>query len=156
MAVTVHRYNHTAKKVLNSEVNLATIKIMLLNATAVAAFNAAHTTVDQAAGAESGGHRPNEVYGNGWAEGGELLTGVNVSIRNTNGAALAADDLSKTATGGNIGPARGHLMLDATGMEPLYLVDFGQDEEAGEETEMLLVFDPTGVRGTVFVVGGSW
>lgn len=151
MAVTVNRYNHTAKKFLNKEVDLTTMKAMLLTAAAVAAFTASHTTVDQAAGAASP-TRAGEVFGNGWTESGELLTGVAVSIRSTNGAALSTDDLSKTATGGNIGPAYGVLLLDDTGDEPLWLVDFGQAEEAGEETEMLLVFDPTGTRGTILVI----
>lgn len=152
MAVTVNRYNHTAKLFMNKEVTFTTIKAMLLDSTAVAAFNAAHTDVDDVAGAESEGHRPNEVYGNGWTEGGKLLTTVAVAVRSTNGMALTADDVSVTATGGSIGPARGVLLYDSTSDKPLWLYNFGQDETAGEETDMLLAFDPTGTRGTILTI----
>ncbi len=93
-----------------------------------------------------------EVYGNGWAIGGLQLTTVAVSIRSTNGAALTADDVVATATGGDIGPAYGYVLYDATSMKPLWLVDFGQSQTAGQETDFKIVFDPSGTRGTIFTV----
>lgn len=151
MAVTVHRFNNVAKKLLNQEINLANIKAMLLNAAKTAAFDATNTTVDQVVGAAVAGHRANEVYGNGWTEGGEAVAAT-VSVRNTSGAALSFADARKTATGGNIGPAYGALYYDATNMAPLYLQDFGQMQTAGQDTDMLLRFDPNGTPGTVLTV----
>lgn len=93
-----------------------------------------------------------EVSGNGWTPGGMLLTTVTASIRSTSGAALTCDDLSVTATGGDIGPAYGCVIYDSTTMNVLWNIDFGQVEQAGQETNMLLVFDPTGTRGTILTL----
>jgi hypothetical protein len=94
----------------------------------------------------------NEVSGNGWSPGGMLLTNVTAVIRTTSGAALTTDDLSVTATGGDIGPAYGCTIRDASTEFLLWNIDFGQVEQAGQETNMLIVFDPTGVRGTILLL----
>ena len=41
MAVTISRYNHTVKKLLNKEIDYTTLKMMLLNNSAT--FTASHT-----------------------------------------------------------------------------------------------------------------
>ena|SRR5665213_48494 len=229
MAVTVHRYNQTAKLFLNKEISLSTIKGMLLNSARTAAFDATHTSMEQALGGRkatvtitiatpgvvtdtahgysngqkvsplttgalptglatgiwyyvvnqtantyqlsltSGGSAINttgtqsgvhtmysdgvgQVSGNNWTDGGETFPTVVVAVRSTSGAALTVGDVRKTATGADIGPAYGVLLYDSTTMNVLWLDDFGQAEQAGQETDFLLVFDPTGTRGTVLTL----
>lgn len=229
MAVTVRRYNQTAKLFLNKQIDFTKLKVELLSAAGVAAYSAAHTlkhqsdnggtatititiaspgvvtdtahgfsngqpveygttgalptglspgvtyyvinqatntyqlslTVGGAAinttGTQSGVHSrysqgSYEVSGNGWTPGGMLLTTVTASIRSTSGAALTCDDLSVTATGGDIGPAYGCTIRDASTELMLWNIDFGQAEQAGQETNMLLVFDPSGTRGTILTL----
>ena len=142
MAVSLNRYNHTAKRLLNKEVDLANIKLMLLDNTA--SFTGAHTSVDQVAGAASP-HRAKEVYGNGWAEGGEQFANLAVTIVNTDDAKIDADDISKTATSGPIGPAYKGLILDGTNLFPLWFVSFGQLEEAGENTDFKYILPANGL-----------
>lgn len=140
MAVSVTLYDHTVKLLANKEVTFTTIKAELLNSTAVAAFDATHTTKNQVDGTGA-----NEVSGNGWTAGGELLASVAVTQVTTNDAKLDADDVSKTATGGPIGPARGALLYDSTSSKPLAMIDFGQDEEAGQDTDFKLVWNTSGI-----------
>ncbi len=229
MAVTIHRYNQAAKLFLNQEVPFTNIRLELITAAAVAAFNATHTKRNQAdsggsatvtisiaspavvtdtahgmangqslqltttgalatglnpgdtvfvvgattntynlaltsggaaintSGSQSGVHTrtssgSGEVSGNGWNIGGMTLTTVAASIRSTSGAALSCDNLSVTATGGDIGPAYGCIIYEYSKMNLLWLVDFGQVETAGVGTNMLIVFDPTGTPGTMLLL----
>lgn len=145
MAVTISRYNHTVKKLLNKEVDYTTLKMMLLSNSAT--YTATDTTLDQVAGANTP-PRANEVSGNGWTTGGEALANVAITIVTTNDAKLDADDITKTATGGNIGPARKAVIYDDTGDVPLWFIDFGQDEEAGETTDFKFIFNAAGIFAT--------
>lgn len=86
-----------------------------------------------------------EVYGNGWAAGGELLQNSAVTTVTTNDAMLDADDIEKTATGGPIGPAYKALMYDKSTMDALVFIDFGQAEEAGESTDFKIIWPATGI-----------
>lgn len=146
MANTTTYYNHTAKLILNQEITKTTLKAMLLNANKAALFVASHTTVDQVAGALAGSPlaRANEVYGFGWTQGGELLANVAVTTVTTNDALLDADDISKTPTGGDIGPTYAALIYDSTSMKPLAFNDFGEVKQAGVGTLFLLNF-PNGI-----------
>jgi hypothetical protein len=137
MAVTVSLYNQTAKKFANKEYDFTTLKLMLLNNTPT--FNAAHTGVSSVSS--------DEVSGNGWDAGGELLTSVVVSTVNTNDASLDADDLSITATGGNIGPAYKAVLYDDTGDQLIAFIDFGEAKEAGVGTPLLIQWHASGIIG---------
>lgn len=145
MAVTISRYNHTVKKLLNKEVTYTTLKMMLLSNSAT--FTAANTTVDQVAGVNTP-PRANEVSGNGWTTGGITLSNVTVAIATTNDANIDADDISVTASGGSIGPAYKALIYDATGNIPLWFIDFGQVEEAGDTTDFKFIFNAAGIFAT--------
>lgn len=135
MAVTISLYNHTPKLFANGEVDLTAIKLMLLNNSAT--FTAAHTDISSISG--------NEVSGSGWSSGGELLSGVAVTAVTTNDAKLDADDVSVTATGGNIGPAYKAVVYDATGSFPLAFIDFGGSQEAGNGTAFLVTWNASGI-----------
>jgi hypothetical protein len=142
MAVTISRYNHTVKKLLNKEIDYTTLKMMLLNNSAT--FTAADTTLDQVAGANTP-PRANEVSGNGWTTGGIALASVAVTVVATNDAMIDADDISVTAAGGSIGPAYKAVIYDDTGDVPLWFIDFGQVEEAGETTDFKFSFNASGI-----------
>lgn len=104
----IQLYNHTARKLMNTEFSPAdTYKVMLLNATA--SFNAAHTTLTQVSNANA-----YEVYGNGWAQLGETLANVAVSTITTNDAMFDADDIAKAISGGALGPYSALVIYDDT------------------------------------------
>lgn len=149
MADLMRAYNHTFKLFMNGQVDKANIKAMLLDATG--AYNAAHATVDAVAGAVSGGHRPREVYGNGWTEGGEVVTSVAVTIWNTNGYMIDAADTRKTATTGGIGPYDQVLLYDATNNLPLWhILNEVPGKTAGAATDNVVVYDAGGLmRGSI-------
>lgn len=140
MAVTISRYNHTAKLLLNKEIVYTTLKCMLLNATA--SFTATHTTLAQVT--NTGAY---EVSGNGWAVGGELLGSVAVTIVDTNDAMLDAADISKTASGGSIGPAPFAVVYDDTHASdaPLWFINFDGSKEAGVGTDFKVNWNASGL-----------
>jgi hypothetical protein len=140
MAVTISRYNHTAKKLLNSEITLANLKFMLLDATYV--FDATDTTLDEVAGVNTP-PRANEVSGNGWTAGGEALASAAVTTVDTDGAMLDAADISVIATGGSIGPSPQGVITDGTSV--FWHVDFGGTEEAGEGTDFKVTINASGI-----------
>lgn len=149
MAVTANVYNHTAALFAGQTVTISTLKVMLLSSSA--SFDATHTTVNAVAGAASP-HRANEVYGNGWAEGGKTVTTVAATTITTNDAKLAGDQVSQTASGGTIGPCRYVLLYDSTSSKPLILYDLGQNEYAGDTTDFKLTFDLSGTPGTILTL----
>lgn len=140
MAVTFSRYNHTAKKLLNKEVTLTTLKVMLLSNTA--AFNAANTQLTQVTNAGA-----YQVSGNGWAAGGPTLAGVAVTIVDTDGAMLDANDVSVDAAGGVIGPAPKAVIYDDSDANdaPLFFIDFGESLQAGDGTPFKITINPNGL-----------
>lgn len=146
MAVTIQLYNNAVKRLVNKEVSLTNLKFMLLDNTA--SFNAAHTTLAQV----MGGSPSKEVFGNNWTLGGELLENVAVTIVDTNDAMLDADDISKTATGGPIGPAYAGVLYDDADADdaPLAYVDFGTDEQAGQDTDFKVVWGANGIFRFVY------
>lgn len=145
MAVTVSRYNNTVKKLLNSEVDITDLAFMLLSNSAT--FDASHTSIDSVAGAASP-TRANEVFGNGWTEGGEDLENAAITVVTTNDAKIDADDISVTATGGAIGPAYKGVIYEKTTGLPLWFYDFGQAEEAGESTDFKVILNASGLAYT--------
>lgn len=140
MAVTISLYNNTVKRLLNKEVTYTTLKLMLLNNTA--SFTAANTTLSQVSNAGA-----YEVSGNGWAAGGQTLANVAVTVVTINDAKLDADDVIVTATGGAIGPAYKAVLYDDTDASdaPLAFIDFGQVEEAGQDTDFRVVWNASGI-----------
>lgn len=149
MAVTANVYNHTTALVAGQAIDKDNLKAMLL--TSDASFDATDTTVDAVAGAASP-DRANEFYGNGWAQGGPTVGSVVASTITTNDAKLAAAQISVTAAGGEIGPARYVLLYDATNLKPLILYDLGQDEHAGDTTDFKFTFDLTGGSNAIFTL----
>lgn len=144
MAVAINLYNHTPRLLVGQEIDLTSVKIILLNSSGT--FNAAHTTLDQVAGANTP-PRANEVSGNGWTTGGIALANVTVTTVTTNDGKLDADDVIVTATGGSIGPARYAVAFDDSHANkvPIFHVDFDQNETAGEDTDFRIVWNADGI-----------
>lgn len=141
MAVTISLYNHTTRKLADQSINFLTLKLMLL--TNSATFNATHTALSGPAGAGSA----NQVSGNGWAAGGEVLANVTVTSVNTNDAAFDADDVVKLATTGPIGPAYKAVLYDDSDANdaPLVFIDFGESVSAGESTDFKIIWSANGI-----------
>lgn len=140
MAVTASLYNHSAKLFANGEVDLTALKLMLLSNSAT--FTASHTDIASISS--------NEVSGNGWTTGGELLANAAITVVTTNDAMLDADDIEVTATGGSIGPAYKGVIYDSDSDAPLVFIDFDGAKEAGETTPFKVVWHSNGiVRWTV-------
>lgn len=140
MAVTISVYNHTAKKFLNKEVDLEALTLMLLSNDAT--FTAAHTQLTQVSNADA-----YEVHGSNWTEGGELIENVTVSTVTTNDAKIDGDDISVTATGGDIGPAYKAVIYDDTDADdmPLFFIDFDGAKTAGNGTAFIVAWHADGI-----------
>lgn len=140
MAATISAYNHALKKFLNKETDYSTLKVMLLNNSA--SFTAGNTQLTQVTNA--GAH---EVSGNGWTAGGETLANVSITVVNTNGAMIDADDVEVAASGGAIGPAYKAVIYDDTDADdsPLFFIDFGEAKQADEGTPFKIAINASGV-----------
>lgn len=142
MAVTANLYDHSAKLLGNKEVNFANLRFMLLNGSGT--FNAAHTAIENVAGAGSPSF-PNQVEGHGWPFGGYVLTGAAVTQVTTNDAKLDADDIEVLAVGGSIGPALYGVIWDVDSGKPLVHVNFDGSKEAGASTQFKVVWNAAGI-----------
>ncbi len=140
MAVTTSPYNQTMKKLLNAEYTLSDLWVMLLNASGT--FTATHTSIDSVAGAASP-HRANEIYGNGWSEGGMNLASVAVTTVETNKAKIAGNTITVNATGGQIGPADNAVVYEKTSGDVVCHIAFGESWRAGESTDFKVLEDAT-------------
>ena len=153
MAVTISRYNHTLNMKNKAEIDWDSMKVMLLADSAT--FDRTDATLDDVAGVEEGEllERAHEVYGNGWAQGGILIEAATWSAvaadldTYPNDSMLDADDVSETATGGPIGPARKAVIYDSAheDLVPLFFIDFGEDQQAGEDTDFKIVWSSNGI-----------
>lgn len=131
----MNRYNHTRRLFMSGGVDIANLKIMLLNGHT---FDPTNTDMT--------GITPNEVSGNGWAAGGELLNNAAVTTVDTSSARLDADDISVTATGGEIGPADMLVIYDATNNAPLYNYEFPSSQTAGVGTPFNVTISASGIE----------
>lgn len=134
MAITVSRYNHTQKKRENGEITLANLKFMLRSGTT---FEGADTILTDLDGTE--------VSGNGWTAGGEPLAGAAVTVVETDGSMLDANDLAVTATGGDIGPADSAVIYDSTDNSVLWYYAISPAKTAGDGTEFQININPSGI-----------
>ena len=151
MAITIVEYNHTTKKLLDLSMvdEAANFYLELLDGTT--AFDATHTTKDEVddTGAD-------EIDGSGWPTGGVNLANVAVTVVDTSTARLDADDVSVTASGGNITGAFGAVVYvnegDAdTTYSPLWHVDFGEEKGAVSGDPFSIAINPAGLCTVVVI-----
>lgn len=140
--VTISFYNHTRKLFVNNEVDLTTLRVMLLNGHT---FDATDDEV------VADGIDADEVSGFGWDVGGEAVGSAAITVVNTNEAKLDGNDISVTATGGAIGPSDGAVLIadDFTNptpvARPLFYIDFGVSETAGDTTAFKITWNASGI-----------
>lgn len=127
-------YNHTKKLFANGEVAITNMKVVLTNGYTFDATQAALTQVNAA-----------EVSGNGWPAGGALIANATVTVSTTDDATLDGDDISITATGGDIGPADAMVVVDATNNRPLFYYAFGSAQTAGVGTPFNVNWNASGI-----------
>jgi hypothetical protein len=129
-------YNHTRRLFAAEAIDLANLKVMLVNNHT---FDAAHTNISSVVA--------DEVSGSGWAEGGEAIANAAITTTGTNEATLNGDDIAVTATGGSIGPATALVVYQDVGTEeyPLFHHAFGGAEEAGEGTDFRVDWHENGI-----------
>ena len=106
-------------------------------------------------GSQSGVHTryssgANEFYGNAWPPGGPLLTAVTfLTTTLSDGVAddctMSAANVDIVAAGGTIGPAYAALVYDASTNTPLFLINFGQAQSAGDTTDFKIVWNAAGI-----------
>ena len=133
-------FNHTRKLFANGEVTLANLKVMLYGDSYT--FDATETDMQAV--------ESDEVHGSGWTQGGEAIGSAAIAVSDTNEATLDGNDISKTASGGSIGPAHGLVVLDATGENssawlPLFHMAFQSAQEAGEGTDFKITWHSDGI-----------
>lgn len=127
-------FNHTKKLFANGEVAVTNMKVMLTNGYV---FDATQTALTQATAAQ--------VSGNGWPVGGATIANAAIAVTTTNDATLDGDDISITATGGDIGPADGMVVVDATNSKPLFHFTFGSAQTAGSGTPFNINWHANGI-----------
>lgn len=137
MAVTISVYNHTATKFADGSFAVGdTYKVKLLTA---ATFDATNTTLAATGGTEVAG-------ANGYTTGGQALANVAVSTVTTNDAKFDADDVTWTASGGNLTASYGILFNDTDANDPpLAFIDFGGSQTAGDGTQFKIVWNASGI-----------
>jgi hypothetical protein len=127
-------YNHTRKLFAAGEVNEANLKVMLVGASyTFAATETALTAITSA-----------EVSGNGWTAGGETIANAAITAVGAD-AKLDGDDISVTATGGEIGPATALVVVDATSSKPLFHYAFPSTQSAGDGTPFNVNWNAAGI-----------
>lgn len=133
-------YNHTRKLFANGDVTLANLKVMLYGDSY--SFDPTETNMTAV--------EADEVSGNGWTQGGEAIGSAAVTVDDTNEAKLDGNDISKTASGSDIGPAHGLVVFDATGADdtawlPLFHYAFASPQTAGVGTDFKITWHADGI-----------
>lgn len=137
MAIAI-LYNHTVNRFVNG-LNAST-DTYIINLYSAFTFNATHTTK---AAAESGATQLSTA--NGYTQNNKALTSVTLNLVTTNDAAFDADDVSWTASGGAIGPARYALIYNATDDAPVLYIDFEENKTADAGTPFNITFNASGI-----------
>jgi hypothetical protein len=110
------------------------MKVILVNGYTFTASETALTAVNAAA-----------VSGNGWTAGGEAIANAAITITTTDDATLDGDDISVTATGGDIGPADALVVVDGTNNKPLFHYAFASAQTAGDGTPFNVTWNASGI-----------
>lgn len=128
-------YNHTRKLFTNGDVAIGSLKAMLVNTYTFDATQTVMTDIET-----------DEVSGNGWTAGGEALANAAVTTASTSASRLDADDISVTATGGDIGPATGLVVYDSSVNDyPLFYFEFASAQTAGDGTPFNVTWNANGI-----------
>jgi hypothetical protein len=140
MPVTATLYNHTVNRFTNG-LN-ASGDSYIINLYSAFTFNAANTTK---AAAESGATQL--ATANGYTQNAKALESVTLNLVTTNDSSFDAADVSWTASGGAIGPARYALIYNDTDADdpPLVYIDLGENKTADAGTPFNVTFNASGI-----------
>lgn len=140
MAITGSKYNKFLQYMGDGTIDLDTnvFKAALVKSTYV--FDAAHENFTTSV-------QPQELAsGNGYTAGGITLTGVTWGYNaGTGKTVFDADDPTWTATGGDLGPAIGLVIYDATADKLIWYIDFGGAKTAGASVDFKITIGSTGL-----------
>jgi hypothetical protein len=142
MAVTIKNYNHNAARFASGANAVGdTYKVVLLSSSAT--HDATDTTLAEVTGA-------NEIFGYGWDEGGEALSGVTVTTVNTDDAKWTADTLTVLITGGDL-TFRNYAIYNSTDTDgpPLAFIERSADVTFFEDTNGVLTWPADGIISLV-------
>jgi hypothetical protein len=133
-------YNHTVNRFVNG-LN-AHDDSYIINLYSAFTFNAANTTK---AAAESGATQL--ATANGYTQNDKALASVTLNLVTTNDAAFDAADVSWTASGGAIGPARYAMIYNDTDADdpPLVYIDLEENKTADNGTPFNITFNASGI-----------
>jgi len=129
-------YNHTRNLIHSGAVDIDALRVILVGAAYTFAPTETAMTAIEA----------NEVHGNGWPEGGAQIENATASVSSTNASTLTGDNISVTATGGDIGPASGLVIYDATNGTPLFYYNFPTAQTAGDGTPFNINWHADGIH----------
>lgn len=140
MAVTITLYNHTVAR-FASGAN-AIDDIYKINLYSAFDFDATDTTK---ALAEGGATQLSTAYG--YTQDDKVLENAVVSIVTTNDAKFDADDVTWTASGGDIGPASYALIYNDTDTDdpPVAYIAFGEAKTSNTGTPFIITWDTQGI-----------
>lgn len=137
MAVTISLYDHTAKRFADGSNGVEdTYRLLLCTA---ATFDATDAALASIAKTES-------PTGTGYPAGGPALSGVAVSISDTNGAAFSADNVTLSAEGGSI-EAEFAVLYNESNEDnaPVAFINFGEPQAAPDGTDFLIIWSENGI-----------
>lgn len=140
MAVTITLYDHTVSRFASGANAVGdTYKINLYSAFS---FDATDTTKALAEGGAT-----QLTTANGYTQDAKTLANVAVSVVSTNDAKFDADDVSWTASGGDIGPASYAMIYNDTDTDdpPLAYIAFGEAKTANTGTPFNITWDAAGI-----------
>lgn len=127
-------YNHTRQLFTNGNVDITNLFVILTNGYTFSASETDMTAINSA-----------EVSGNGWTAGGEAISNAVVTITNTNESTLDGDNISVTATGGDIGPADAFVVYDGTNSNPLFHYGFSSSQTSPDGDSFNITWNSSGV-----------
>ncbi len=142
MAVTIRLYDHTPLRFINGA-NAAS-DTYIINLYSALTFTSTDATK---AAAETGATQLSTA--NGYTQDTKALTGMAITATGSpaNDVKLDADDVSWTASGGDIGPARYALVYNNTDTDkpPVAFIDFGENKTAGSGTPFNITWHTNGI-----------
>lgn len=140
MAVTVSLYNHTTKRFADG--SNAVGDTYTINLYSAFTHDATATTKTAA---ESGATQLSTAYG--YTQNAKNLANVVVTTVTTNDAMFDADDVTWSASGGDIGPARYALLYNSTDANgpPVLSIDFGENKTANSGTDFKITWNASGI-----------
>lgn len=132
-------YNSSVRRVVDKSLDFSSLKIALLDDTAV--FAAGHTTLAEVT--DSG---TKEVHGFNWPEGGVLIDTVAVDLHGVRGAKITASRTTGTVIGGSLTFRAAVIYDDSTvNKTPFMYIPIEENKTAEEGDLIEFVFNSSGM-----------